>query len=385
MRAPFRVVNRDRFARHDGDGGVTLVEVIVAMAIVVTALLALLGEFTTYLHQQRAQRAHAFALRIATTNLEDARSLKYGDQLGLPSGPLTQTHAGIAYTTTTHVDSCDPTNQTTCVIKTGDGSVARLTVTVSWNDSSGAHHLSLSSADANTHQSTVTGSTGGLTTNATGATGTSVTLTSSSVSPTSVSVDNSGHPLSDVTLNLVLTGLASTTNISTTWTDDAGTHHATLTNTSGNTWSVVIPKSQITRAVSGSSSGTVTFSATVPGLATLPTSTLTIVPMPTLSNCSVTASPIVLVPLTRKTSLPEVLTCSATGLVGSDSVTATYASGSGTATVSMTSIDNGATWSTTLPAGTSMASSGATESLTFTLTRASDGYTTSTSLSVGLS
>jgi type II secretory pathway pseudopilin PulG len=384
MLTPFRVVIRDRTSPKPGDEGVTLIEVVVAMGIVVVSLLALLGEFTTYLHQQRTQRAHAYALRVATTTLEDARRLPAGS---LPTGATTsppQPHDGIAYTTTTHVDSCDPTNQATCVSKTGTGSVARVSVTVSWSDSSGAHHLDLSTADADTHLSTVTGSDGGLTNNTTGATGTSVSLSSSTVSPTSVSVDNNGHPLSDVTLNLVVSGLASTTNISTTWTDDSGTHHATLTNTSGNTWSVVVPKSQITRTVAGGATGTVTFTATVPGLTTLPTSTLTAVPLPALSNCHVTVAPIVLVPLTRRTSLPEVLSCSATGLVGTDTVTATYASGTGTGTVSMTSGDNGATWSKTLPAGTTMVNTGSTEALTITLTRVSDSYTASTNLTVAL-
>jgi hypothetical protein len=204
------------------------------------------------------------------------------------------------------------------------------------------------------------------------------------VSPTSVSVDSSGHPLSDVTLNLVLTGLAGTTNLAATWTDDNGTHHATLTNTSGNTWSAVIPKSQITRAVSGSSTATVTFAATVPGLTTLPTSTLTLVPLPTLSNCQVTAAPIVLVPLTRRTSLPEVLSCSASGLTGSDTVKATYATGTTTATVFLSTSNGGSTWSYTLPANSTMVSSGSTESFTFTLTRTSDSYTATTNLSVML-
>jgi type II secretory pathway pseudopilin PulG len=382
MRAPCRVVIRDRTSRESGDDGVTLIEVVVAMGIVLVSLLALLGEFTTYLHQQRTQRAHAFALRVATTTLEDARRLPHDQVTGVPP-TATQTHDGIAYTTTTHVDSCDPTNQATCVTKTGTGSVARLGVTVSWSDSTGAHHLDLSTADADTHLSTITGSTPGMTNNATGVTGTAVSLTSFAVSPSTVSIDSNSHPTTDVTLSLAVTGLATTTNVSATWTDDSGTHHADLSNTSGNTWTAVVPKAQITRAVSGSSS-TVTFAATVPGLAAMPTATLTVVPLPTLSNCHVTAAPIVLVPFTRRTSLSEVLSCSASGLVGTDTVTATYASGAGTATVSMTSSGNGSSWSYTLPANTSMVSSGSTELLTFTLNRASDSYTASTNLSVVL-
>src|SRR5256885_1461499 len=269
MQALFRVVNRGRVSRGRDDDGVTLVEVIVAMGIVVTALLALLGEFTTYLHQQRTQRAHAYALRVATSTLEDARNTKYGSLQQGVWPDTQQTHDGITYTTATQVQTCNPADQTQCLSPGTGPSVVRVGVTVNWTDSAGVHHVNLNTADANTHLSTVTGSTGGLTDNNTGTNGTSVSLTSSAVSPTSVSVDSNGHPTNDVTLSLVLSGLASTTNLTSTWTDDNGTHHATLTNTSGNTWSVVIPKSQITRSVSGSSSATVTFAATVPGLATL--------------------------------------------------------------------------------------------------------------------
>lgn len=353
------------------------------MAIVVTALLALLGEFTTYLHQQRAQRAHTYALRVATSALEDARRLPVSS---LPLGSTSSTsppHDGVAYTTTTNVVSCDPSVQSSCQAPAANGpSVARVGVTVSWSDAAGSHHLSLGTADADVSSTTANGSTGNLTNNTTGTTG-SVSLTSFSASPNPVGVDASSHPNSDVTLSLVATGLASSTSIAATWTDDTGTHHTTLTNASGNTWTVTVPKAQITRTASVSSS-TVTFAATVPGLSTLPTATLTVLPQATLTNCVVTASPIVLTPLTRRTSLPEVLSCHATGISGSDAVTATYASGTTTATVSMTTIDSGANWSYTLPATTTMVNTGSTESFTFKLTRASDSYTTSSNLLVAL-
>lgn len=373
MRAPCRLVNRDRVARSSGEDGVTLIEVVVALGIVVVSLLALLGEFTTYLHQQRTQKAHAYALRVATTNLEDARRLGPSN---LSSGSVTtQSHDGVAYTTTVNLQGCGASISAS--------SCKQLGVTVAWSDSSGAHHVDLSTADADTHQGSVAGSNGNLTTSSTGSTGTSVTLASFTASPSSVSVDGNNHPTSDITLALNVTGLSSPTSISATWNDDAGSHHATLTNAGGNVWSAVVPKAQVTRAVSGSSS-TVTFAATVPGLSVMPTTTLTLVPAPTLSNCHVTAAPIVLVPLTRRTSLPEVLSCSASGLTGGDAVSASYASGTGSATVSMTTADAGATWIYTLPAGTSMVSSGSTEAFTFTLTRAIDGYTAATNLSASL-
>jgi len=353
------------------------------MGIVVVALLALLGEFTTYLHQQQSQRSHAYALRVATSALEDARRLPLSSLPAGSSTPPPQTHDGVAYATTTHVDTCDPSVQATCQAPAVNGpQVARVGVTVSWSDSTGAHHLNLSTADADTSGSSVNGSTGSLTNNTTGTTGT-VSLTSFSVAPSAVAIDASAHPTSDITLSLVVTGLATSTSISATWTDDTGNHHTTLTNAGGNTWTVVVPKATITRTASVSSS-TVTFAATVPGLSTLPTATLTVLPQATLTNCHVTPAPIVLVPLTRHTSLPEVLSCSATGVTASDAVTATYASGSGTGSKAMSSSDGGSTWVATLPANSTVVTSGSSESFTFTLTRSADGYTTSTSMSVAL-
>jgi hypothetical protein len=91
----------------------------------------------------------------------------------------------------------------------------------------------------------------------------------------------------------------------------------------------------------------------------------------------------VLTPLTRKTSLAELFSCTTSGLTTSDSVQATYASGTGTATLTLSSV-NGSTWTATLPAGTSMVSSGGTEGITYRLTRASDSSTTTQSASVAL-
>jgi len=361
----------------------SLVEVVVAMAIVTVGLLGMLTEIVAYFHQQSGQRAHAVALRLATTTLEDARRLS---PTSLTAGsfsapPIVKDH--VTYTTTTTVQMCAPTNQTTCTAPASGGpSVARVNVSVGWSDTHGDHHIALSTADADTATGNLAGSSSGLLTNS-GVSGASVTASSLGLSPTSVSVDTNGNPISDVTVSVSITGLSSTVTVPLTWSDDNGAHQVSMSNVGGTSWSVTVSKSAIKHALS-SGSGTVAFAATVPGVAAFPTASLTVTPQAAfVGTCTVTAAPIVLTPLTRKTSLAELFSCTTTGLSASDSVQAVYASGSGTATLTMSSA-NGSTWTGTLPAATSMVSSGSTENITFRLTRASDGATTTQADAVAL-
>src|SRR5436305_8141778 len=87
--------------RRTSDEGMSLVEVVVAMGIVTVGLLGLLTEIVTYFHQQTNQRAHAVALRLATTTLEDARRLTPSS---LTPGTFTAPAAdkgNVSHTTTT--------------------------------------------------------------------------------------------------------------------------------------------------------------------------------------------------------------------------------------------------------------------------------------------
>lgn len=359
----------------------SLVEVVVAMAIVTVGLLGMLTEIVTYFHQQTSQRAHAVALRLATTTLEDARRVSPSSLTG---NTVTVVKDNVSYTTTTTVQMCAPTNQATCTTPaSGAASVARVAVSVGWTDARGAHHVALSTADADTGTGTLAGSSPGLLNNVSGASGTSVSASALNLSPSSVSVDSHGNPLSDVTASVSVNGLSTSVTVPLTWSDDNGAHQVSMSNTGGTTWSATISKSAITHALS-SGSGTVAFAATVPGVQVFPTASLTVTPQAAfVGSCTVTASPIVLTPLTRKTSLAEVFSCTTAGLTTSDSVQAVYASGSGTATLTLSSV-NGSTWTGTLIAGTSMVSSGGSESITYRLTRSSDGSTTTQSASVAL-
>ncbi|HET6910261.1 MAG TPA: prepilin-type N-terminal cleavage/methylation domain-containing protein [Mycobacteriales bacterium] len=353
--------------RGDRDEGMTLIEIVIAMAIVTVGLLGMLSEVVSYIKEQSTQRAHATALRCATTTLEDARATSAGAHV---PGPVhCTTSNGISYTTTTKL-----TPET-------DPSVSRLVVTVNWTDGHGPHQISLNSATTDTSARALSSDTGSLITNATGTNGATVTVGSLSLSPSSVSVDSSGTPGSDVTATLAIVGVSQGTSVALTWTDDNGAHQTSMTSSDGKTWSATVSKSMITRKVTAGSK-TVVFSATIPGVNAPVTASLTAVPQPDFNgSCSVLANPIVT--LLRKTTLPEVITCNTVGLSSSDHMQATYASGSSTATATLSSSD-GSTWTATLPAGTSMAATGSTESFTFTLTRQSDGYTKSQSSSVAL-
>lgn len=365
------------------DEGMSLVEVVVAMAIVTVGLLGMLSEIVAYFHQQSSQRAHAVALRLATTTLEDARRLAPSSLTAgtYAAPPVVRDH--VTYTTTTTVQMCSPANQTTCTTPTAGGpSVARVNVSVGWTDSHGAHHIAMSTADADTATGNLAGSSSGLLSNSS-ASGTSVSASALGLSPSSVSVDSNGNPLSDITASVSITGLGTSVTVPLTWSDDNGAHQVSMTNAGGTTWSVTVSKSAIKHVMSAGSD-TVSFAAIVPGIQVFPSANLTVTPRAAfVSTCSVTASPIVLTPLTRKTSLPEVFSCTTTGLTASDSVRAVYATGSTTATLTLSSV-NGSSWSATLPAATSMVSSGSTENVTFTLTRTSDSSTANQSLSVAL-
>lgn len=367
------------------DEGLSMVEVVVAIAIVTTGLLALLGELATYIHQHSYQRARTSAVRFATTELEDMRGRPIGYLSALPQTNVDQPLAGgVSFTRTTTVQICkagDPS----CANppQSGEPAVARVTVDVAWTDSRGDHHVALRSSDAGNDAKNIAGSTSGLVTSVTGVSGTSVEVTSMSLSPSATAVNSSGHPASKVTVTMQAVGLTSGTVIPVTWTDDNGAHQVSM-NGDGATWSVDVPASDITRVVSAST-GSVVFTATVPGVHTLPSATLTVLPpVGFIGQCTVSPAPISLVPLTRLTAVPEVVTCTTSGLTSADGVTATYASKSSTADLALTSLD-GSTWRGTIVSGTSMASSGSSESFTFTLKRKSDGATATSSLSVALS
>ncbi len=364
----------------------TLVEILVAITLVTVAVLGLLGELASYIKQQHLEKTQATALHLANGSLESAQQMSFANLKTL-AGTTTATKSvlGTNYTETTNVQVCSATDLPS-VCTTPSGSTAQVvhaSVTVNWTANGGQHTVQLQRGYSDNSASTVSSSTSPL--GSCGGGGTTLVAGSLSLSPSSVAVDSSSHPTSDVTVTLTQTGLANATCVPLTWSDDTGSHQATMTGSNG-TYSVTIAKSSITKAVT--TSGTVTFTATVPGSQAVPSKSLTIVGQPTFGTCSIQVAglglnTITLKLLTRNSLFAVPMSCTTTNLSATDTVQATYASGTGTRTVSMTSTD-GSNWTATLPANTAMASSGLTESFTFSLKRSSDNATATKSVSAVL-
>lgn len=360
-------------AESGADAGMSLVEVLVAIAIITIGVLGLLRSLVTDARSQTLEKSQATAIHLATGALEAASYLPYAS---LPSaqGTATQPVNGINYT-----------EQTTVSQGSGAAATTSVGIVVTWNAVGKSHSVTMQRNFANQATSSTGGSTSPL--GSCGGNGLSVVTGSLSVSPSKVNVDGSGKTTSAVTVTLTQTGLSATSTscIPLTWSDDNGAHQASMT-PSGSTYSYTIPSGSITKA--SSSGGSVVFTATVPAIQVQPTATLQIVGKPSFGTCSVQAiglslNTITLVPLTRNSLLAAGLTCTTNNLSSTDTVTATYQTASTTKTITMTSTD-GNTWTASIPAGTAMVKTGSIEGLTFNATRPSDSQTASQNLSVTL-
>lgn len=375
---------RRRVAATACDDGMTLVEILVALTLITVAILGLLGELASYVKQQHLEKTQATAIRLATGSLENAQQLSF-TTLESTAGTTTATTPinGTNYTNTTNVQVCSASDDpNSCTTPTGSTpQVVHASVTVSWAANGRQHSIQLQRGYADDSSSTVSSASNPL--GSCGGGGTTLVVGHLALSPSSVTVDSSGHPTSDITVTLTQTGLSNTTCVPITWSDDTGSHQLSMTK-NGSSFSVTVPKASITKSTS-TSGATVPFTATVPGNQAVPSVSLTIVGQPSFGSCAVQVAglglnTITLKLLSRNTLLAVPMTCTTVNLSSTDTVQATYASGSGTQTVNLTSTD-GTSWSVTLPQNTTMASTGLTESITFTLKRASDNATAAKSLS----
>jgi prepilin-type N-terminal cleavage/methylation domain-containing protein len=393
-----RRVLADRWRRARGgaadsaaDAGLSLVEMLVAMSIVTVAVLGLLGELAADIKQQFTEKTQTTAVHLASSELESARNLSYDRLLSL-LGTTTDppiTLGGVSYTRTTTLEVCAATDGlSTCTTPaSGAAKTARATVEVTWTSNGTTHSVHMVRNLTDDAVQTLTNGVSPL--GSCGGSGTTLVTGSLSLSPSTVTVDSSGHASSNVTVTLTETGLANATCVPLTWSDDNGAHQLSMTGGSG-TYSVSVPSSSITKSAA-TSGASVAFTATVPGSQAVPSASLTIQGQPAFSgNCSVSVAglalnTITINPLTRKSLLGATVTCTTTNLSKTDTVKATYASGTSgnTQTLSLSSSD-GNSWTGTIPAGTTMASSGSAEAFSFSLKRASDNATASQSLTVAL-
>jgi Tfp pilus assembly protein PilV len=361
------------------DAGFTLVETLVAIVLVTIAIFGLMAELTAYVHHQANERARTTAVRHLTTTLEKARRQSATTLALIPAGTLTVPpliDRGITYSGTEVIARCsvsDPAG--TCTSPATPAQLdMRVRITISWPDGTATRSVSSYTSLADTSSGTYTPTGSGSISSLVGGTGqaaSGVSVSSFTATPASTTVTSAGQPASAITLSLTTVGLTSSTgSIPVTWTDDGGSHQTTLTG-GPSSWTATVPAASITKVVASGTSN-LTFAATVPGTSTISTVVTTLRPGVAISGCSVTASPVVLAVLTRKTALAETLSCTVSGLAATDTVSASYTSGSSTVSKALTS-SNGTSWSVVLPSGTAMAGSGLSEAFTFTATRPSDG------------
>jgi len=371
------------------DAGMSLVETVVALFIISVGVLALLTELVNYMHAQVADKARAGAVRYASQAMEDAREVgrqSFSTLTSTPSGTATYTSNGVTYSAQTSVQLCTAATVASSCTPPGSGqaSVARVTVTVTWPDGENTRQVSLAINVAQTDDSVLTTNSSGALAGLVGGSSSSdtVTLGALSLSPSSAAVNSSGTPASAVTATLSAVGLNTGSSLPLTWSDDNGSHQVTMTHTTGSTWSATVPAASITKVVADGSTGSVTFAATVPG-GGVATSHLTLVGKPTfVGTCRVTPNPIVFQLLTTKTSVAETLQCTTSGLTSADSVSVSYPTSTTTTATAALTTSNGSTWTVVLPVGTKLKGS-PSETFTFGLTRVSDGVAgTSQSLTV---
>jgi Tfp pilus assembly protein PilV len=369
-----------------------LVEILVAITLITIGVLGLLGELATSLKSQHLEKTQATATHLASGQLESARALTFSTLVSESGTTAPSTYTaltpvnGVNYTQVTKLQVCSPTDSPNACTSpaTGAAKTVHASVTVTWNANGSSHTTSMARNFADTSSTTISSTSNPL--GSCGGGGTTLVLGHLSLSPSTVSVDSSGHPTSDVTVTLTQSGLSNTTCVPLTWSDDTGSHQLSMT-ANGSSYTVTVPKSSITR--SGlTAAGSVSFTATVPGTQAVPTATLTILGQPSFGTCSVQViglglNIITLKLLSRNSLLAATVTCTTSNLSSTDRVIATYASGSGSVNLTLTSTD-GTNWSAPLPANSPMANTGLTESFSFKLTRASDSATSSKSVTVTL-
>lgn len=366
----------------------TLIEILVAIGIVGVGVLALLGELATDIKQQTLEKSHATALHLADSALESAKAMSYSALVG-QAGTTTTTAGvnGVSYTETKTFQVCSPTDTPNACTTPGSGAVSTVhaNVSVSWVFGGKRHTIHVAQSLSDDSALTVSSATSPL--GSCGGSGTTLVAGHLALSPSSVTVNSSGNPTSNVTATLTETGLSNASCVPLTWSDDNGAHQVTLTGGSG-TFSATISATAIKKSTP-TSGGSIAFTATVPGSQAVPSATLTLLGAPAFSgNCTISVAGlglnvISLVPLTRNTLLPAGLSCTTQNLTTSDSVVATYQSGTGTKNITLTS-SNGTAWTATLPSGSAMVKTGLSEVFTFNLTRASDGSTASQNVTATL-
>lgn len=229
------------------DEGFTLVEMLVALFIVSSSLLALLAGFLASASSLRSQEARASAVRVGMQQNDKLRTIAYSAvTASTQSVPLN----GRTYTVVTTVTEVDSRPGMTVP---GD-TVKRVSTVVSWTLGGQTRSVTLATAIA----PPATGTTGTTTSPSSPA---AASITAMSINPDTVGVDANGRPTEVLNVRLAITNYSGTARIG--WTDDTGPHEVLASSTDGVNWRFAIPTDQVTKRVSAGSTVDLDFRATL--------------------------------------------------------------------------------------------------------------------------
>lgn len=216
--------------RH-GQDGFTLVELLVALMLIATALTAMLAAFLTSAKSIQSQSERSEGVRIALDRNETLRLVDYnGADLALGTRTENATgSSGRTYTLTTEVVERDARPDEDVA---GD-KVKDVITTVSWMGTDGQpKSVQYTTAIARDARTIGVGE------------GYVQSIRSMSVAPDpSVIVDFDGYTTEDVIVTIAMTGHDVSEIVTVSWIDDrAGTQSATATSTDARFWRLTIPK-----------------------------------------------------------------------------------------------------------------------------------------------
>ena len=208
--------------------GFTLIEMMVALAIITGVVLALLSGFITSAASLQSQQERARASRVALDLHEKLRLLAYEDLDAVPATQSIAAPGGLNVTVTTEVRDRASTSDTSIAGRL----VKELVTTARWTGRGGLER-SIVYTTAIAQDARSVGGSGGY----------EKAIKSMSISPDpSASVDYFGHTSVPVDITITMTGHDVSDTVAVRWSDDAGSGRSTIaTSTEGRIWRARIP------------------------------------------------------------------------------------------------------------------------------------------------
>jgi prepilin-type N-terminal cleavage/methylation domain-containing protein len=262
--------------RVAGDGGFTLVELLVAVFLFGVVMVALTGTFIAAVRSVGDQRLRTTATRVATDRLETLRGLPF-DALDAEVGQTTTTTPdGRPFTVGTTVTPIDAATGA----PVPGGAVKQVTVIVGWTSRGTTRNVSYTTAVAPGEAA---------------AAATAQRIGTVTMFPSPATTDASGRPLQDVEVTVPLEGFPPATLVQLSWTNADGTAGAkTLTSTTGLNWRGTIAREQISAAVGADGRGEVRFDIAAGTLTTVYTLSANVVAVnpPVITTASIDRNPV---------------------------------------------------------------------------------------------